>query len=528
MKPRLLARAVVAVLLLIGGALAAVGAASAQTACAGLNAYSISGTIQGQDGAFINAQIGLNAVDRYGNPLTAQGCNSGGAYTTNIFVNTDVSGDGTFTSSGHTKTWSYAGLPSNTASVWVEVYTRTDVGSQCPTCDGSIDTSKYGFVNRRAIPVNTRNLPLTAPLACGLTSNGVTGSAGAIVGRFTDSAGDLVTGSVDAWSQASQSPMPALQGWGEGTYPASGDYRIPTLAAGQAYAVVGNYAGRSSRVDNVYVGSCGTAEVNFGPGQLGSDVALAPGGPSGIVAAWRAPNGTADVAVLRSGTLSDIGSLGGVLGAGPGVGFAGGTEVVLARGTNSDLYAATNSGSGWSGWRAISGQTLAAPELAAAANGSVWVAVTGTNHQIYLRRFSATGWTGWSDLGGSSDYAPAITVLADGEPQLAATATNHAVYTGTFTPRWTGWSGLGGNTGFAPSLVVDPALAGPRFFATAGGAVWTRTLSAGWSRTGASSAGGTGVASTGQALTMLVHGGDGFPYSTTVQSGVAGPLAFAG
>lgn len=506
--------------LLATSLLAAGGVAAASSSCATPGARWTAGSIQGQDGAYINAQIGVQALNGSGQTVSLDGCPTTG-YTESVFVNTDVSGQGSTNPSGHTKSWSVS-LPSNATSVWIEVYTRTNTPKPCPTCDGPIDTSRYGFVNRRAMPID-QQIPLTAPLHCGLSG----GSSGQIAGHFTNSAGYLVAGSATAWSQVSENPLPTLQGWGESTEPAVGSYLIDTLASDQPYAVWGRIGTVTTRVDQVYVPACGQAQVSFGPGQLGSGLTLAPGGPSGMVAAWRGPNGQARVAELRAGTLTSITSLGGVVVGKPALAFLGGTEIVMVRSSNDYVYQDSNSGAGWSGWRQIGVRTIASPTLFRSPDGSLWMAAVATNRAVYLRHFVAGHWSGWVALGGQSVLAPALSVLANGVVELAATAVNHAVYLGAFTGHWSGWKPLGGVAYTAPAMALDN---GTPFVVVASGghSLWSRTATTGWVRTGGISFGTVGLAMSAGGTEIAAWGAGNFPFVADISGITAGSYGFAG
>ena len=217
----------------------------------------ISGTIQGQDGRAINAQVSLNAVDSTGQAVDANGCHSG-AYTKTIWVNMGVTGDGSTATTGVTRTWSYSGLPANAVAVWIEVYTRTNLPKSCLTCDGPSDTHRYGYINRRAIKINTANVRLLAPLHCGLG-----GTTGTIQGYLRDKNGTLVTfDHIYAWSMLNPDGSLPLQGWGIARQKV-GYYVLDTLASGQTYTVWAAYHGVTQKVYNVPVKSCGNTPLQF-------------------------------------------------------------------------------------------------------------------------------------------------------------------------------------------------------------------------------------------------------------------------
>jgi hypothetical protein len=232
--------------------------AGATTRCAPVSSKYIGGTLVGQDGRDINAQIGLDVIDKYGKTLDMNGCRHAG-YTRSIWMNKRVSGDGAVHTSATTRTWRLSNLPANAVKVWIEVWTRTNLPKPCPTCDGPIDTHRYGFVNRRAVPVNRGALRLMAPLHCGIGR----GSTGTIQGTLTDKDGHKVSfGSIHAWSQLTPDGSKPLQGWGQAVRKL-GYYKIDALASGQDYVLWATYKGVTHKRYHVYVGSCKNVPVRF-------------------------------------------------------------------------------------------------------------------------------------------------------------------------------------------------------------------------------------------------------------------------
>ncbi|MEP7178445.1 MAG: hypothetical protein ABI775_05115, partial [Pseudonocardiales bacterium] len=135
----------------------------ASAACAATTSHQISGIVAGQDHRDINAQVSFDVVDRAGRHLGPDGCVRAGYYKT-IGFNPTLSSRGWARDAVHPNTWVLGGLPANATGVWIELWTRTNTGAKaCPTCAGDLDTSRYGFVNRRNIPIGTRNVRLIAP-----------------------------------------------------------------------------------------------------------------------------------------------------------------------------------------------------------------------------------------------------------------------------------------------------------------------------------------------------------------------------
>lgn len=232
--------------------------AVATTRCSPVSSKYIGGTLIGQDGRDINAQVSLNVVDKYGKGIDMLGCRTS-AYTKTIWMNKLLSGDGAPHTAATTRTWRLNRLPANAAKVWIEVWTRTNEGSRCTTCDGVIDTHRYGFVNRRAVPVNRGALKLIAPLHCGIGR----GSTGTIQGTLTDKHGNKLSfGSIHAWSQLTPDGSKPLQGWGQAVRKV-GYYKIDALASGQDYVIFASYKGVTHKRYHIYVGSCKNVPVRF-------------------------------------------------------------------------------------------------------------------------------------------------------------------------------------------------------------------------------------------------------------------------
>lgn len=258
-KPRLAAAlAAFAVALTSVTALAFSQAAPAAAACASKSTKSVSGTLVGQDHRHLNAQISFDVKDRYGNTIDMNGCKTS-AYTKTIWMNTNVSGDGAPQTSNTAYKWKLSGLPSNAVSTWIEVYTRTNTGKHCPTCDGDIDTHRYGWVNRRAVALN-HSYALVAPLNCGIAG----GTGGSIQGSLKSSSGKAVKfDRIYAWSELTPDGSKKLQGWGIGIQSTTGKYKISNLAAGQSYVVRATYKGHLQVRKHVMVGSCKNVPLNF-------------------------------------------------------------------------------------------------------------------------------------------------------------------------------------------------------------------------------------------------------------------------
>lgn len=256
MKKWIAAAVASATVVTLASATSSTTTASAAT-CAPASSKYIGGSIAGQDGRAINAQISLDVVDSKGRRIGMNGCLAKG-YTRTLWVNTNVSGDGSTATTGVTRRWRLNNLPSNAVAVWIEVWTRTNQPKPCPTCDGPVDTHRYGFVNRRAVKVNNGSVRLLAPLHC---AQG--GSSGSIQGYTKLKNGTKVTLSrLYAWSMLTPDGSKPLQGWGAGKW-SSGFYRVDNLASGQTYVVWATYNGVTQKRLNVPVRSCRSTPLSF-------------------------------------------------------------------------------------------------------------------------------------------------------------------------------------------------------------------------------------------------------------------------
>jgi len=255
--------AALTVLLLASGlavSVAMAGPADAATGCAAATGRSISGTILGQDKRYLNVQLSFDVVDRYGHHIGPNGCTISGYYHTGYLNQTTSSQGGT---SGKS-TWSLTNLPANATGVWIETWTRGTTGAKrCPLCTGEIDTSRYGFNNRRNIPVGTTGVRLIAPLNCGVAG----GTAGNIQGWIRSSSGKpVMASSIHAWSEATPDGSVVSQGWGQGVQIANGHYKVSNLAAGQRYALWITVNGKTYKRVHLAVANCKAVPVSITAG----------------------------------------------------------------------------------------------------------------------------------------------------------------------------------------------------------------------------------------------------------------------
>lgn len=251
-------------------ATAAVGAVSCDPP-----AKSISGTITGADGRYVDVMIGYDVIDAAGNKIDMGYIKNGYSdiQRMNHCVATDGSATGgTCPGTGRAITKNFSlKLPSNAVKVYIEVYPKapnaTDwisVPGYTGVATGSTNLSTYGRTFRRAIPVNgaVSNVSIVLPKVCPLPG-GTTGSLAGHISGFG-------AGSVTAWSMAADGTR--SMGFASGTINSAGNYRIDTLTAGQRYGLIATSGGRTKNVvdlrratsnDTYIPAPCATTTFNF-------------------------------------------------------------------------------------------------------------------------------------------------------------------------------------------------------------------------------------------------------------------------
>lgn len=231
-----------------------VTAAPASAACAARTSNRTWGTVSGQDHRDINAQVSFDIVDRYDHEIGLDGCRVSG-YSKTIWMNMNLSGEGAAHTVHTANKWEIDNLPANAVSVWIEVYTRTNTGRTCGTCDGVIDTHRYGWINRRAVHLN-HGVTLVAPLNCGLG-----GTSGSIQGALWSGGKKVRFDRIYAWSELTPDGSKPLQGWGQGLQPDVGYYKIPNLASGQSYVLQATYHGVTKVFKHIPIHDCKTVPL---------------------------------------------------------------------------------------------------------------------------------------------------------------------------------------------------------------------------------------------------------------------------
>lgn len=235
--------------------------------CAPATDRTFTGTILGADGLGANVTLGFDMQDANGHTIDlATGCAAKG-YSTIVQVNHDVGFAGapvgsTTTPSSFaatnvvTDTYTIKGIPANITGTWIETYVRSADGSPCGwNCGGPLNTTKYGEVNRRDVPISTGGTNITLPLT---TQYG--GKTGTIHVVARNGKGKLVPMTqVHAWSMLPVDGSRSDQGWGNGRAISTGVVDVPDLASGQDYVVHATVGGKTFDIKHIPVTTGHTA-----------------------------------------------------------------------------------------------------------------------------------------------------------------------------------------------------------------------------------------------------------------------------
>jgi len=211
------------------------------TRCAPITDRVFTGTIRGADGLGVNTTIGFDMQDDQAHTKDlATGCAANG-YSTIVQLNHDVSGEGApIGSEVHSRDgkvsivgdrFTVSHLPANVTNVWVETYTRHTDGSPCGlSCAGPLDVHKYGMINRRAYPLDGREIAIALPLTPAFG-----GRTGSLAVHVVDGHGHPYAVQKEyAWSMAPEGEH-ADQGWGIGVPGGTGNLTVPSLGSNQDY-----------------------------------------------------------------------------------------------------------------------------------------------------------------------------------------------------------------------------------------------------------------------------------------------------
>lgn len=209
----------------------------------------VSGTIQGQDGRYVDALLGFDLIDAQkrhidGRPGSSTfGCPNHHGYGVSIRVNRDLPATGSTTTG--TKTWKVT-IPANVTAMHVEVYPRA-------AGYGGTDESRYGHALRRRVPIPYgKSIAIELPLIC---PQG--GKTGTINGWSSKGGVRKPLTRVAAWSLApdNNTASPIL-GWNIGYAKSNGYFAVPNLPSGQYYTVQYTMDGVMKQKYNVYVHPC--------------------------------------------------------------------------------------------------------------------------------------------------------------------------------------------------------------------------------------------------------------------------------
>jgi hypothetical protein len=224
----------------------------APTACRrSSGSKTISGTVRGADGRFVDVMLGFDIIDASGHKIRADGKpvtepGYGAIQRLNYCVPSTGAAHATATCGGTrlSDRWSQK-LPSNASIVYIEAYPKAPTPGNWLKQDGysgpdpgKTDQRTYGMSYRRAVPVGgsgASGLQLLLPAVCGRSG----GSTGEIWGQLYRD-GKLWKakgGSTNAW--ATSDATSRLLGMGVGRVdPRRGTYRIRNLHAGSRYTIV--------------------------------------------------------------------------------------------------------------------------------------------------------------------------------------------------------------------------------------------------------------------------------------------------
>jgi hypothetical protein len=274
---------------------------------------SISGTVRGEDGRFVSAQVSFELFDAQGRLVNMDGCpRTSPAYPATRLVNPApppldqlellLPGTGAISSPvtidgrsyGLSDTWSLSGIPNNVAEIWIETYTKRSGGQPNST------TERFGHSIRR-VPLNpsgaTTGVQVTQPLRCGLTGGGRTGRTGGLTGRVFLDGRQVTPDRVDVFSTSPEDGNGGtFLSFNTITSHPAGRYFVDAISPG-TYAVFVTEAGITRRFDGLRVGACTTSTVDLAVrGTVPRPPAVAP-----VVGDWDGDGG-ADVGVFDIGS----------------------------------------------------------------------------------------------------------------------------------------------------------------------------------------------------------------------------------
>ncbi|HVF03964.1 MAG TPA: hypothetical protein VNA20_03910 [Frankiaceae bacterium] len=212
----------------------------------------ISGTLIGEDGRFVDAMLGFDLMrivggkeqhldGRAGSPN--YGCPGYYGYGQILRVNRDVPATGSTTTG--TRYWSVK-IPASVTMVIIEVYPRA-AGT------GPVDDSRYSGALRWKVPIPYgKRINITLPRVCAAG-----GKTGYIAGKVTKNGAPVKVDFVGGWSMAKDNNTASpIMGFRVGDGYDNGVYKIRNLAANQYYTVYWIENGVRKQRYNIWVSAC--------------------------------------------------------------------------------------------------------------------------------------------------------------------------------------------------------------------------------------------------------------------------------
>jgi hypothetical protein len=212
------------------------------------------GSVSGSNGYYVNAMLGFDIKDSHGRTIDPNGCpRTAGGYGATQHVNYCLTSNGAATSAprtdygqvpacahtASTKQWGIW-LPSNAASVYIEVYPKKQSGA--PQF-GVTEYGRFAMAYKRSVPTTGAYTlaNITMPAICHRGAGNLTGS---LYGYFYKGNTRWYphAGTVNAWSVENANVL--ILGMGIGSVDAQkGMYTIPYLALLSHYTLIANLDG---------------------------------------------------------------------------------------------------------------------------------------------------------------------------------------------------------------------------------------------------------------------------------------------
>jgi hypothetical protein len=175
---------------------------------------------------------------------------------------------------------------------------------------------------------------------------------------------------------------------------------------------------------------------------------------------WVFARRTSDGSILEShytgSGWTPFTSLGGNTTSGPAAAAYGPNIFVFVRGADGALYQNALVNGAWTGWSSLGGYITSAP-AAIARRGTNLLDVTarGGDNAIWLRTYvPGTGWSAWGSVGGNVTSGPALDSHSDGILDIFARGVDGSVMQQSWNgSQWLGWGTDGGGIYGAPAAV---------------------------------------------------------------------------